>query len=78
MKRHPLDLLSLLTGIVFLVVAGVYVVADLADRTPSAAVVMPLMVMGLGVAGLVAAVQSQRRNDVVATSSAEELEDSGV
>lgn len=68
MKRHPLDLLSLLTGTVFLVVAVVYLVADVIDRTPSAQVVMPLMVMGLGIAGLVAAVQSQQRTDRALTA----------
>lgn len=63
MKKHSLDLLSLLTGVVFLAVAIVYLVADATDRTPAASVVMPLMVMGLGIAGLVAAVQSQRGAD---------------
>lgn len=70
MKRHPLDVLSLLTGIVFLAIAAVYLFADVGDLTPALQVTMPLMIVGLGVAGLVAAVGAQRRNDEVVEARA--------
>ena len=61
MKRHPLDLLSLLLGVVFLIVALAYVAGDLTDAIPSLQIAMPLMLVGLGVAGVVGAVTAQPR-----------------
>ncbi len=63
MKRHPLDLLSLLLGVVFLIVALAYVAGDLTDAIPSLQIAMPLMLVGLGVAGVVGAVTAQQRSD---------------
>lgn len=61
MKRHPLDILSLLMGTVFLLVAVAYVFGDLRDEMPSSLITMPLMLAGLGIAGLVGAFAAMQR-----------------
>lgn len=64
MKRHPLDILSLLLGLVFLLVAAAYLIGDATDSIPSMVITMPLMMAGLGIAGLVGAVAAMQRADV--------------
>lgn len=63
MKRHPLDILSLLLGLVFAAVALAYLVGDLTGSVPRLQVAMPLMLAGLGGAGVVGAIAAQRRSD---------------
>lgn len=63
MNRHPLDILSLLLGLVFLIVAVAYFAGDLSGLMPSLQVAMPLMLAGLGIAGVVGAVAAQQRSD---------------
>lgn len=63
MKRHPLDILSLLLGLVFLLVAVAYFAGDVSGSIPGIQVAMPLMLAGLGVAGVVGAIAAQQRSD---------------
>ena len=63
MKRHPLDILSLLLGIVFLLVALAYLLGDVTGSIPGMQITMPLMLAGLGVAGVVGAIAAQQRSD---------------
>ena len=63
MKRHPLDILSLLLGLVFLAVALAYLVGQATGAIPSMLITMPLMLAGLGIAGLVGAVAAMQRMD---------------
>jgi len=52
MRRHELDLTSLVAGLVFIAIAVAYVVAEYTDATISAGWVLPLGLIGLGLAGL--------------------------
>ncbi len=68
MKRHPLDILSLLLGIVFLLVALVYLVGDVIGSIPGMQITMPLLLAGLGVAGVAGAIAAQQRSDADAAT----------
>lgn len=57
MSRHPIDILSLGSGIMFALFALGYLVVPSAM---SLVVVVPLMLVGLGVFGIAAAVVAQR------------------
>jgi hypothetical protein len=52
MRRHDLDLTSLVAGLVFVAIAVAYVVAEYTDARISAGWVLPLGLIGLGLAGL--------------------------
>ncbi len=69
MKRHPLDILSLLLGIVFLLVALVYLVGDVIGSIPGMQITMPLLLAGLGVAGVAGAIAAQQRSDADADAA---------
>ena len=58
MSSHPIDVLSLGTGVMFTVFALVYLIIP---GSMSLALSIPLMLVGLGVFGLVAAIVTQRR-----------------
>lgn len=60
MKRHPLELLSLLSGLVFLTFAGSYVVGVGIGSPPRAVFAVPLLLVGLGAAGMTTLIASQR------------------
>ncbi|MET0740598.1 MAG: hypothetical protein ABWZ26_03490 [Candidatus Nanopelagicales bacterium] len=62
MKRHELDVFSLVCGLVFAAVAVVYLVAAATDSEVEGRWVIPLALIGLGVAGLVGSVVRARRN----------------
>lgn len=59
MTRHPLDVLSLGTGLMFVLFAIGYLVAPEAMHLM---VVVPLMFVGLGVFGIAATVVAGRRD----------------
>ncbi|WP_405017804.1 hypothetical protein OHV05_12940 [Kitasatospora sp. NBC_00070] len=61
MKKHRLDVYSLLTGALFTVVAVVYLVASLNDRAVNARIVLPVTFIVLGTAGLAGAVTAMSR-----------------
>jgi membrane protein implicated in regulation of membrane protease activity len=58
MSSHPIDVLSLGTGVMFTVFALAYLIIP---GSMSLALSIPLMLVGLGVFGLVAAIVTQRR-----------------
>lgn len=60
MTRHPIDILSLGAGVLFTLFALGYL---LAPASMNLVVVIPLMLVGLGVFGILAAVQAQRRSE---------------
>ncbi len=62
MKRHELDVFSLVSGLVFGAVAVVYLVAASTDSEVEGRWVIPLALIGLGMAGLVGSVVRARRN----------------
>ncbi|MEV6208360.1 hypothetical protein [Kitasatospora sp. NPDC051914] len=61
MRKHRLDLFSLISGTLFTVVAAVYLVASLNDRTVNGRIVIPVALIGLGAAGLAGAVAAVAR-----------------
>ncbi|MEZ5184247.1 MAG: hypothetical protein R2720_00740 [Candidatus Nanopelagicales bacterium] len=58
MSKHPIDVLSLGAGVMFSLFALAYMLVP--DRMDWA-VTVPLMLVGLGVFGMAAAIVSQRR-----------------
>ncbi|PBC79385.1 hypothetical protein BX265_4187 [Streptomyces sp. TLI_235] len=61
MRKHRLDPFSLISGVLFTVVATVYLVASLNDRTVNGRIVIPVALIGLGTAGLAGAVAAVAR-----------------
>ncbi len=68
MRRHELDLVSLVTGLVFVAIAAAYLVAEFAGRDVSAGWVLPLGLIGLGLAGLTGSVRRGLRSDPAPTA----------
>lgn len=60
MKRHGLDLVSLIAGLVFAVVAGAHLAAEASDTGVDLTWLFPLVLVGLGVAGLAGSVRGAR------------------
>jgi cytochrome c oxidase subunit IV len=63
MRRHRLDLFSLLAGLIFLLVAGAYLADAAGVLTVRARYLVPLVLIALGSAGLIGAVHGRRRRD---------------
>jgi hypothetical protein len=61
-KRHPLDIVSLGSGIVFVAFAIAYLAGVALDAAPSGAVTLPLALAGLGIAGIAALVRTDRES----------------
>ncbi len=63
MRRHPLDLFSLISGLLVLGFAFAYLVGAYTDYRLDARLAFPLLLVGLGAAGLAGALVAQRRSD---------------
>lgn len=63
MRRHDLDLLSLITGVVFLLVATSHLLGAVAGTDLDLAWLAPVVLVGLGVAGLAGALRAGRSRD---------------
>ena len=61
MRRHDLDLTSLVAGLVFVALSAVYLVGSLTDVHIGWRWVLPLLLIGLGVAGLAGSLRSGLR-----------------
>ncbi|MGW3078042.1 MULTISPECIES: hypothetical protein [unclassified Kitasatospora] len=61
MRKHRLDLFSLIAGALFTVIAVVYLVAALNDRSVNGRIVIPVAFIVLGVGGLAGAVAAVAR-----------------
>ena len=61
MRRHDLDLAALVVGVVFLAVGLTYAAASLTDENVRANIVVPAAVVGLGLAGMAAAIRAAVR-----------------
>ena len=66
MRRHELDVLSLVAGLVFVVVAVSHLVTQATDADLDGRWIAPLVLIALGVAGLVGALRSGRRGELAA------------
>jgi hypothetical protein len=62
-RKHPLDLFSLLAGLLVAGFAIAYLVGAYTDIRMDARLVLPLVLVGLGLAGLAGAMSAQRRAD---------------
>jgi hypothetical protein len=62
-RRHDLDLTSLICGVVFLLVAATHLVAASSGEEVNLVWLFPVLLVGLGVAGLAGALRSSGRPD---------------
>ncbi|MFF1906549.1 hypothetical protein [Kitasatospora sp. NPDC058218] len=63
MRKHQLDLFSLIAGGLFTVIAVLYLVAALNDISVNGRIVIPVTFIVLGVGGLAGAVAAAVRRD---------------
>lgn len=63
MRKHPLDVFSLLSGLVVMAFAAAFIVGQYTTIQVDARIVGPLLLVGLGLAGLAGALVAQRRSD---------------
>jgi uncharacterized integral membrane protein len=63
MRRHDLDWVSLIAGVVFLGFAVIYAVASLADVSIDGRFVWPVVFVALGAAGVATAVTATAREE---------------
>ena len=71
MRRHELDLVSLIAGVVFAVIAVTYLVDAASEESLELAWLAPVLLVGIGIAGLASAVRGVR------TPRAEPVEETG-
>ena len=71
MRRHDLDWISLIAGIVFTLIAIVYLVVAVTDVTVDARIVWPLVFVALGAAGIATAVSATAREERAFATAAE-------
>jgi len=62
-RRHSLDLFSLFAGLIFVGFAVAYMIGAYTTVHVNPKLVVPVLLVGLGVAGLVGAVVGQYRSD---------------
>lgn len=60
MRRHDLDLVSLIAGVLFGMIALVHLVGAATDEAVDPRWVAPVLLVGLGVAGLAGALRGAR------------------
>jgi len=64
-RRHDLDWVSLIAGLVFLAFAVVYTIASLTDASFDGRFVWPIVLVALGAAGVATAVTATRREEKI-------------
>jgi hypothetical protein len=74
-RRHELDAVSLVAGLLFLVVAGVHIVARSTETDLNLRWMVPAVLVLLGVLGLLSAVRFPRREPAGDAAPAGELDD---
>jgi hypothetical protein len=62
-RKHELDLASLIAGLVFVAIATAYLVGAFTDVHVSGAWILPLALIGLGAAGLAGTLRRGLRSD---------------
>ncbi len=75
MRKHPLDVFSLLAGLIVLGFAVAYLIGAYSGYRLDERAVLPLLLVGLGGAGLIAAITGQRRADHLVAISEETVSD---
>ena len=74
MRRHEFDLASFVAGLVFAGVAGAYLIGAFTSVRVDATWVLPLALIGLGVAGLANSLRVGLRGDPEHSEAAEPAE----
>ena len=69
MKRHETDWTSLIAGITFCAIAVAYLGSEITDRTLELRWVVPILLIGLGIAGLAGTLVRARRLSTPASPS---------
>ncbi len=69
MRRHPIDLLSLVAGLLFTALAVGYIASNYYEVDINPRLVLPVTFVLLGLAGLAGSVLAQRRSDRELTST---------
>jgi hypothetical protein len=70
-RRHEIDFVSVVAGLLFLLVAGVHIVARATDTDLNLRWMVPVVLVLLGALGLLSAVRSPRPARVVTDEPAE-------
>jgi len=70
-RRHELDWVSLIAGIVFTGIAVLYLVVAGTDLSVDARIVWPVVLVALGLAGVATAVRATRREEQAFAAAAE-------
>lgn len=70
MKRHQLDLFSLITGAAFVAIAVLYLLDSAGQLSVNGRLVVPLLLVALGVAGLASAVHRMATGQRAAATAA--------
>jgi putative Mn2+ efflux pump MntP len=60
-RRHDMDLVSLIAGVLFGIIALVHLVGAATDESVDPRWIAPVLLVGLGVAGLAGALRGARR-----------------
>jgi cytochrome c oxidase subunit IV len=76
-RKHPIDLFSLISGLLFTGFALAYIVGAYTDVRLDARLALPLALVGLGLAGLGGAMVAQRRADRRLADSADGTDAAG-
>ena len=63
MRKHPLDLVSLIAGLLFTGMAVAYIIGAYTDIRLDPRLALPLTLVGLGITGLAASLLAQHRSD---------------
>ena len=72
MRRHELDWISLIAGVVFTGIAVLYLVVSGTDINVDARIVWPVVLVALGLAGVATAVRATQREERAFTESEED------
>lgn len=75
MRRHELDWVSLIAGVVFTGLALLYLLVAATDVTIDARIVWPIVLVALGLAGVATAVRATQREERAFPAAAVDADD---
>ena len=69
MRKHPFDLVSCIAGLLFVGFAVAYIVGAYTDIRIDPRLALPLLLVGIGVAGLAGSLLAQHRSNVAVAAA---------